>query len=72
MESVIDNMLENIFGGVNLQINVIAGAALIIIGIIVIVLSRKKSTKGKITAGWVCIGIGCLSVLSGVILFLFR
>ena len=71
MESFIDNMLESIFGGFNLQINIIVGVLLIAVGIIMFVLSRKQSSKGKRTAGWVCIGIGCLGFLSGVIQLLF-
>lgn len=72
MENFIDNMLESIFGGFNLQINIIVGVLLIAVGIIVFGLSRNQPSKGKRTAGWVCIGIGCLGVLSGVIQLLFR
>lgn len=72
MENFIDNLLENIFGGFNLQINIIVGVLLIVVGIIVFRLSRKQSTKGKKTAGWVCIGIGCIGVLSGIVQLLFR
>ena len=72
MENFIDNLLESIFGDFNLQINIIVGVLLIAVGIIMFVLSRKQSSKGKRTAGWICIGIGCLGVLSGVIQLLFR
>lgn len=72
MENFIDKMLENIFGGFNLQLNIIVGVVLIAVGIIVFGLSRKQSSKGKKKAGWVCIGIGCLGVLSGIVQLLFR
>jgi len=72
MENFIDNMLESIFGGFNLQINIIVGVLLIAVGIIVLGFSRKQAPKGKKTAGWVCIGIGCLGILSGIIQLLFR
>ena len=72
MENFIDNLLESIFGGFNLQINIIVGVLLIAVGIIMFVLSRKQSSKGKRTAGWICIGIGCLGVISGVTQLLFR
>lgn len=71
MERFIDNMLENIFGGVYMQINIIVGVVLIAVGIIIFGLSRKQSSKGKRTAGWVCIGFGCLCFLSGVIQIIF-
>lgn len=72
MEKFIDNMLEGIFGGVNLQLNIIIGVLLIAVGIIVFGLSRKQASKGKRTVGWVCIGIGCLGILSGIIQMIFR
>ncbi len=66
MEKAIDNMLENIFGGFNLQLNIIIGALLIIAGIAVLSLSKRPLSGGKIAVGWVCIGIGCLGILSGI------
>lgn len=72
MERFLDDMLESIFGGYNLQINVIVGILLIAVGIILFCISKNQSSKGKKTAGWICIGIGCLGILSGVIQFVLR
>jgi hypothetical protein len=65
-------MLENIFGGFNLQLNTIVGVLLIITGIVVLSLSKKQSAERKRTAGWICVGIGCLGALSGIIQLLLR
>lgn len=72
MENSIDNMLESIFGGVNLQLNIIIGVVLMVVAVILFGISRKKTSKGKKICGWVCIGLGCFGVLSGVIQLIFR
>ena len=72
METFIDNMLENIFGGFNLQINIIVGVVLIIAGAVGLIALKGQSSKGKRTVAWVCIGIGCLGIMSGVIQMLLR
>lgn len=67
MEDFIDNMLERILGGFSLQINIIVGVVLLIAGAVGLIVLKKRSSKGKKTAAWVCIGIGCLGVMSGII-----
>ncbi|MGL9730427.1 hypothetical protein [Enterococcus sp. DIV0756] len=67
MENFIDKQLDTLFGGLSLQINVIAGALLIVIGIIVLIAANRQSPKRKTTAGWILIGLGILAVLSGVL-----
>jgi hypothetical protein len=72
MENFIDNMLESIFGGFNLQINVIVGVVLLIAGAVGLIALKKQSSKGKRTVAWVSIGIGCLGIMSGVIQMLLQ
>ncbi|WP_312637299.1 hypothetical protein [Oscillibacter sp.] len=67
MERFIDNILESIFGGFNLQLNIIVSLLLLMIGIIILFFLRKQAFKGKKIAGWICIVIGCLGALSGAI-----
>lgn len=67
MENFIDKQLDTFFGGLSLQINVIAGALLIVIGIIVLIVANRQSPKRKTTVGWILIGLGILAVLSGVL-----
>lgn len=65
MEQRLDNFIDNLFSGMGsglMVLNGILGIGLIITGI---VLMKKKSSKK--TAGTVCIGIGVLAIISGVI-----
>lgn len=72
MERFIDHMLDRIFAGLNLPlINIIVGLLLIVVGVIVICFSSKPLSKGKKTAGWICIAIGCFGILSGITHLLF-
>lgn len=72
MERFIDNMLESIFGGINVELNIILGVVLMMVGVIVFGFSRKQLSKGKKAATWICIGVGFLGVLSGIIQLIFR
>lgn len=67
MENFIDRQLENLFGGLGFQLNVIAGVLLIVLGIVVLIVSSRQSPKRKTTAGSILIGLGVLAVLSGVL-----
>ncbi len=67
MEKLVDDLFEKMFGGINLQLNVIVGVLLMIAGIIMISLSKKQAVTRKRTVGWICIGLGCLGALSGVL-----
>lgn len=71
MEKSLDRLLEQIFGGFDLQLNLIGGLLLLVIGILVLVFSKKQSSKGKGTVGWICMGVGGLGVVSSVIQLLF-
>ncbi len=72
MEKFVDKMLEDIFAGFNLQLNIVVGALLIITGIVVLIFSKKCSSKIKKTTGWICIGMGCLGALSGIVQLTLR
>ena len=67
MENFIDNMLDNIFGGVGSQINLIAGILLLIAGIVILISMKMRPSKGKNIAAWICIGIGALGFISGAV-----
>ncbi len=67
MEKIIDAMLENIFGGLTIQITVIN----IIVGILFIVGGVHLLTKAKRFTGWMCIAIGSLGILTRLLLLLF-
>jgi uncharacterized membrane protein HdeD (DUF308 family) len=64
MKDKIDNLLANIFGKYSPQISLIVGILLVIAGIIVMVTAM---TKGKRIVAWVCIGIGCIGIVSGIL-----
>lgn len=67
MERFFDNLLESTFGGFNSQMlfaNIIMGALLIVVGLFLL---KKQSSKGKKTVGWICIGMGCIGILSGAV-----
>jgi amino acid permease len=67
MENAIDHLLENIFGGIGSQINIMFGILLLAVGIIMLAVAvKKQSSKGKRIAALVCIGIGGIGVLSGL------
>lgn len=71
MEQFINNMLESIFGGAALQINIIVGALLVLAGVVIHITMKKRPSKAKNIAAWVCIGIGCIGALSSVAQSLF-
>ncbi|WP_336249118.1 hypothetical protein [Stomatohabitans albus] len=65
MESAVDSLLDNIFGGVISPINIIFGVLLIIIGIAIFFFSKGKESKKPQTIGWILIAVGLLGILSG-------
>ncbi len=65
LEKTVDKALESVFGVVAPQVNVVLG--LIVAGIGFVLISSAKGSKTKHTVGLVCIGIGILGVLSGIV-----
>lgn len=66
MEQWIDNMLEHIFGSISLQLNVMAGVILAIAGIVLLIVAKKRASKGMELIGWICFAAGCLGIAAGV------
>lgn len=65
MEQRFDNLIDNLFSGMGSVLMVLNGAlgiGLIITGVILI---KKKSRKK--TAGIICIGLGVLAIISGIV-----
>lgn len=64
IERYIDNALDNVASQL-LGANIMLGIILIFLGIIFIV---KKSAKRNLkTVGWVCVGVGAVAIVSGLI-----
>ncbi|MFD1416057.1 hypothetical protein [Oceanobacillus jeddahense] len=64
MESSIDNALDAIAPQLFL-FSIIIGTILILIGIVFMV--KKSSTRKLHTAGIICVGIGMIAIVSGLI-----
>jgi len=47
------------------------GILLVVVGIIIFA-ATTTMTKGKGIATWVCIGIGCIGIVSGIVQMVFR
>jgi hypothetical protein len=69
MKKNIDSLLEYIFGRYGAKISLVTGIILIVSGIVIFVTTMSK---GKRIAAWVCIGIGGIGVLSGIIQMIFK
>lgn len=67
MGNFVDNMLEKVLGNVGLQINIVAGAILLVVGIVWLAATKKRSSKAKKAIGWSCVGVGCLGMIGGVV-----
>jgi len=67
MDRSIDNMLENIFGGVYLQLNIIIGILLIIVGAVSLISLKGQKRKWRTRIAWASICIGCLGTLNAII-----
>lgn len=71
MEKNVDAAIDNIFSNNLIAINGTLGAILIVVGIILLISNKRKSPKGKSnnkgTGGTICIGIGILVMVSGII-----
>ena len=63
----LDNILEKIFGGVYLQLNIIIGVLLIIIGVVSLTSLKGQNRKWKRRIAWASICIGCLGTLTAII-----
>jgi amino acid permease len=72
MKSTFDSFLENFFGGYGPLLNTAAGVVVLVVGVILLRSSKKRSSKGKNTAALICIGVGCLAFVSGVIQLLIN
>lgn len=70
MERLIDSMLDRIFEGLSLKLNIFLGLILTVVGIIMFCSYKKQPSKGKKIVGGICLGIGCIGVFSGIIQFL--
>jgi len=69
-KNYIDSLLESIFGRFGAQISLVMGILLVVVGIIIF--ATTTMTKGKGIATWVCIGIGCIGIVSGILQMIFR
>ncbi len=67
MKNTFDSFLESFFGGAGPVLNTAAGVVVLFVGIILLRSAKRQASKGKNTAAWICIGVGCLAFLSGVI-----
>lgn len=68
MEQRLDNFIDSFFGGMGsglMIFNGVLGLALIVVGIIL--MKKKSSSKNKNIAGIVCVGIGILAIISGIV-----
>jgi len=70
MKNYIDSLLESIFGRFGAQISLFMGILLVVVGIIIFATTMPEG-KGRI-ATWVCIGIGCIGILSGIVQMIVR
>ncbi len=66
MDRTFDDSLVSFFGGTGPVLNTAMGVVVLVVGIILLRSTKKQSSKGKGTAAWICIGVGCLALLSGV------
>jgi type IV secretory pathway VirB6-like protein len=71
-KNYIDNLLESIFGRFGTLISLGIGILLVVVGIIIFATNNTTMTKGKSIATWVCIGIGCIGIVSGIVQMIFR
>lgn len=67
IENAADRILDNIFGGIGLQVNIIFGIFMLVLGIFICVLFKNKMSKTMKIIGFIFIGLGCLGILSSVI-----
>jgi hypothetical protein len=68
MENTIDSILDNLFSNFQVELNILLGILFIFIGLF---LSLKKPiTKGRKISSFVCIILGSLGTLSGILQFL--
>lgn len=65
--SNITNSFEFLSNGVSPVFTIISLVLGFIILIVGLVLKSKSKSKGKNTAGWICVGIGALSIISNII-----
>lgn len=67
LDNTVNTVLESIFGKNGLQINMIFGFIILVVGIGLFLFSKNNSSSKKRTIGWICIGLGCLGIISGII-----
>ncbi len=67
MKNTFDSFLESFFGGAGPVLNTAAGIVVLVVGVFLLRSAKRQASKGKNTAAWICIGVGCLALLSGVI-----
>jgi predicted tellurium resistance membrane protein TerC len=67
MEKEIDSFLHGIFGETGPLLNTTAGVIVVFVGIILLRMAKKQSSKGKKATAWICIGVGCLTFLIGIV-----
>ena len=72
MDKSFNSILDSFFGGTGPMINTIAGIIVLILGIILSRFAKKQSSKGKNTAAWICIGVACIALISGIFQLLVR
>lgn len=71
MKNYIDSLLESIFGRFGTLISLGMGILLVVVGIIIFA-TNTTMTKGKSVATWICIGIGCIGIVSGIVQMIFK
>ncbi len=63
IENAADRILDNIFGGIGLQVNIIFGIFMLVLGIFICVLFKNKMSKTMKIIGFIFIGLGWLVTL---------
>lgn len=72
MEKVFDSWVDGIFGGISPIMNTLTGIIVLILGIVLLISAKKQAAKGKSIAAWVCVVVGFLGTLSGVMQIIIR
>ena len=55
LDNTVNTVLESIFGKNGLQINMIFGFIILVVGIGMFLFSKNNSSSKKRTIGWICI-----------------